>query len=96
MGTGELPGAAHPGLHGAQHGLHVQGLQHVPLFEAIPPNCYLVLGLEEVILVDHTSVGQRLEEAVGQGSLAAVGHASDAHDVLHLGAEGRRGPRLAS
>lgn len=31
--------------------------------------------LEEVILVDHTAVGQRLEEAVGQGSLAAIGHA---------------------
>lgn len=28
VGTGKLLGVAHPGLHGVQHGLHVQGLQH--------------------------------------------------------------------
>lgn len=45
----------------------------IPLFKAVFPDFYLILWLEEVILMDHTAVGERLDDSVGQGGFATVG-----------------------
>lgn len=36
----------------------------------------VVTHLEEVILVDHTAVGQVLDESVGEGGLPSIGNAA--------------------
>lgn len=86
MGTGELDWVLHPGTHRAHHGLHIQRVQHIPLLKAVLPDFYLILRLEEVVLVDDAAVGQRLDDPVGQRGFASVGDASDPYDVLHGGA----------
>lgn len=70
-----------------------------PLLRGPPP--LPALGedghLEKIILVDHTAVGQRSEQAAGQRGLAAVGHAADrtSHEATRVPRSGPirvRGP----
>merc|ERR1719369_1550537 len=72
-----------PGIDRAHHGVHVQSSDDIVLLIAIFTNFNLILGLEEVILVNHAAVGQVLDEPVGEGGLPSVGDPSDADNVLH-------------
>ncbi len=62
-----------PCVDGAHHGVHVQSSDDIVLLKAIFTNFNLILGLEEVILVYHTTVGQVLDQSVGEGGFPSIG-----------------------
>uniref|UniRef100_A0A2D4I9C1 Uncharacterized protein n=1 Tax=Micrurus lemniscatus lemniscatus TaxID=129467 RepID=A0A2D4I9C1_MICLE len=82
VGSLELDWIFSPGTDGIHHCIHIQSTNNIVLFKSIF-NLYLILGLKEVILMDHTAVGQRLREFVSQGGLPAIRDPADAEDDFH-------------
>lgn len=74
MRTGTGPLDSHGRLGGASP------LLRVPLPSPMSPE--KGQHLKKIILVDHTAVGQRLQQVVGQGGFATIGHTVRREKVL--------------